>query len=175
MSQRGRIIRRVLPALIAALLSLIVASSSHAQGFKLNDLIEKAKELDGQEVTVTGEALGDVMIRGDDGWINIGDGTNVIGIRAPAALLRQIGHAGRYQWKGDTIRVTGTFFRMDPQSGGDLDIHARTLEIIEPGAPVSHSVRPSRAVWAAIMSLAGALTGGVLWRRNESARSEKAH
>lgn len=174
MSQRGRIIRRVLSALLALTLGLIPAGTGHAQDLKLNDLVEKAKELDGREVTVTGEALGDVMFRGDYGWVNIGDGTNTIGIWAPAAFLRRISRTGRYGWKGDTVRVIGAFFRMDPQNGGDLDIQARTLEVIEPGVPAAHPVDPSRIVWAVTMTVAGASAAGLWRRRRNLSRCAKA-
>lgn len=131
----------------------------------LNHLVEQARELDGREVTVQGEAVGEVMLRGAYGWVNLNDGTNTVGVWAPAPLLRRIEHTGRYGWTGDTVRVTGTFFRMDPAHGGELDIHARTLEIVRPGAPVPHPVAPARVAWAAVFTALGLLAGGLWWRR----------
>jgi hypothetical protein len=159
--------RLVVVGLVALWLPLgSVAAADEAQkNLTLNDLVEKAKALDGMEVTVTGEAIGDVMVRGDHGWVNISDGTNAIGVWAPADLLGRIQHAGQYGLNGDRVRVVGIFHRMDRQHGGDIDIRARTLEVIESGGPVPHPVSPVRLFWAAVAGALGAVTGGLSWRR----------
>ncbi|HLN61411.1 MAG TPA: hypothetical protein VK464_07615 [Symbiobacteriaceae bacterium] len=129
----------------------------------INDLVEKAGAFDRQAVTVRGEAVGDVMIRGDHGWVNISDGTNDIGVYATAAQLRAIRQVGRYHTTGDVVRVTGEFHRADPEHGGDLDLHAATLVVVQPGGPVAHPV-PLGRVGLAGGALALALVLGLLLR-----------
>ena len=45
-----------------------------------NQLIEKASEFDGRLVAVTGEAIGDLMLRQNGSWLNISDGSTALGI-----------------------------------------------------------------------------------------------
>lgn len=166
-----------LSLMVAAVLLLmsLAGSAAIAAGTPqptLNDLVERAKELDGHAVTVTGEVIGDVMRRGDHGWVNINDGTNAIGIWMPAELLRSVAFAGRYGVRGDRIQVTGTFYRLDLANGGDLDIHAQTLAVIEPGGAVPIPVRRDRVIWAVAQSALAALVGGLWWHRVRSQRGQ---
>ena len=69
----------------------------------LNTLIENAKEMDGQEVTVQGEVIGERMDRGDFTWININDSTNAIGIWLSKSDADKILNYGNYKYKGDLI------------------------------------------------------------------------
>lgn len=158
--------KRVLTLLLLLMLTAGVASA--ASEVKINDLVEQGKAFDGQTVTITGEAVGDVMLRGDYGWINISDGTNDMGIWAPAAMINQIQHAGRYHSQGDRVRVTGEFRRADPEQGGDMDIHAARLEVLQTGQPLSHPV-VSGQIPLAVLSLA--VAGGLgFWVRRRFGR-----
>ncbi len=142
-----------------------VASATTEASLTLNDLVEKAAELDGREVTVAGEAVGDLLLRKGYGWINLNDGTNAVGVRAPLDLLAAIRHVGRFGVRGDVVRVTGTFYRMDPESGGDLDIRAVRLEVIRPGGPATAPVSPARVALAGVALAAAGAAGGLWWRR----------
>jgi len=93
-----------------------------------NDLIDKAKEYDGREVVYTGEVIGDILAQGDHTWINVSDGSNAIGIWVEAKDMQGIDTPGRYNMRGDTVRVTGVFHRACAQHGGDFDIHADKIE-----------------------------------------------
>jgi LPXTG-motif cell wall-anchored protein len=129
-------------------------------------LISGAASFDGKEVVFIGEAIGDVMARGDHAWVNLSDGANALGVWLPLSLLPRITFLGSYRAKGDTLRVRGVFHRSCPDHGGDMDIHAREVETAATGAPVEHSVHP------ASLALAGALLAAAglaffLWRRRE--------
>lgn len=97
------------------------------------DLIDHAKTFDNKRVTYQGEVIGDIMIRGDLAWVNVNDGVNAIGVWVPVREIEKIRYKGGYKFIGDIVKVTGTFHRACPEHGGDLDIHATTMEIIKPG------------------------------------------
>lgn len=158
----------VLVLIAAAALGAVLpsrAAAASSPDLSLNDLVEKAAELDGQQVTVTGEAIGDLLRREGYGWVNINDGTNAFGVRASLDALSVIDHLGRFGQRGDLLRVSGTFYRADPAAGGDPAIRAQAIEIVQEGGPVPEPV-PAGRVAAAIVSLvAAALLGGLWWVR----------
>lgn len=51
---------------------------------------------------------------------------------------KEISFCGGYKGRGDTVRVTGVFHRACPEHGGDTDIHATTLLLVEKGFSFSH-------------------------------------
>ena len=102
------------------------------------ELIEKAKELDGQEVIYEGEVIGEVMTRGDYSWVNLNDGLNAVGIWMGNNSLGLIYFAGGYKSRGDWLRVRGVFSRACRRHGGDLDIHAEEAVKIRSGRLVKH-------------------------------------
>jgi hypothetical protein len=81
-----------------------------------------------------GEVIGEVMVRQDFAWINVNDGKSAIGIWIEKNLTKDILYTGSYKSKGDWIEVQGRFHRACPEHGGDLDIHALSLRIINPGS-----------------------------------------
>lgn len=100
-------------------------------------IINNSKQLNGQTILYEGEAVGDIMIRKNDfGWINVNDGKSAIGIWANKEELDKIQYLGEYKVKGDTILITGTVNNACKQHGGDLDIHAEKIEIIESGRTI---------------------------------------
>lgn len=135
----------------------------------IGDLIEKAAQYDGQMVTVEGEAVGDLMLRGSHGWVNISDPTGDLGLYAPTDLLRQIGHVGRYRSKGDRVRASGRFHRADTQHGGDMDLHVESLRVVGMGGRVVHPVSPRR-LWVTGLAVALALAVSYLFRLRTHAR-----
>jgi hypothetical protein len=112
------------------------ADYPRASGIMISDgafLIEEAKQLDGQKVIFEGEVIGDIMPRGDHDWINVLSNGTAIGIWVTREQGQEIGLAGRYQIQGDKVRIIGQFNKACAEHGGDLDIHAISLEIVEPG------------------------------------------
>jgi len=145
------------------------------------ELINNMPAYDGKEVTITGEAIGDVMIRDDSGWVTVNDdiyatrsieeggelsGYSNIGIAiwAPKGELDQINILGGYKNKGDRVRVTGTFNRACPEHGGDTDIHATSVEVLESGHPISHPFAWWKLVLVLVLA-AAVLALGSVWRK----------
>lgn len=122
-------------------------------------LIENAAELDNQTVEFEGEAVGDVMLRGDHAWVNVSDGANAVGIWCPVETLPTIAVLGRYQTVGDRLHVRGQYHRACPQHGGDLDIHAVSVQVVERGRRVPQRVAPAKIAAAGIAALCALALG----------------
>lgn len=118
----------------------------------INTLIEKAKEFDGKEVIVQGEAIGEPMDRGDHSWVNINDGTNAIGIWLKNSEADQISHYGNYKYKGDTVKIKGTFYRACKEHGGEADIHNIAITIEEQGYKVERQLSSVKLISAIVLS-----------------------
>ena len=114
------------------------------------DLIERAKEYDGKEISYQGEVIREAMIRGKYAWLNVSDGNNTIGVLIDAGLIGYIREYGAYHTKGDTVRVTGVFHRSCPEHGGDLDLHADSLAVVKQGAKISQAVKTDRVILAVL-------------------------
>lgn len=135
-------------------------------------LIEHPREWEGRVVALTGETIGERMRRGDMAWLHINDdtyaqrnieeGAELGGYNSghavwlPATLAAEVTHFGDYKHKGDTVRVEGTFNRACALHGGDMDIHATALEVLERGHPVPHRFNTGRAVVASVLLILAA-------------------
>jgi len=104
------------------------------------EFINNARQYDGKEVLYKGEVIGDIMTRKEFVWINVNDGANAIGVWSDRNLVKEILYTGSYKSRGDTVEVKGVFHRACLEHGGDLDIHAETLRIVEPGAVIKEKL-----------------------------------
>ncbi|MDD3718514.1 MAG: hypothetical protein PHP28_07630 [Actinomycetota bacterium] len=155
------------------------------------DLLESWQELDGREVILRGEAVGDVMRRGDYAWITVNDdsysrearlesgelrgGNSGIGVWLPTAEADKIEVLGRYGTAGDLVEVRGVFNAGCNEHGGDFDIHAHSLAVLDPGRDIPTSPDSSLYI-AAVFSgifLVATLTP-LLRRRAQEMRSARA-
>jgi len=128
------------------------------------EIIEHARDLDGKILTFEGEVIGDIMSRGDHIWINVSDGVNAIGLWITEDQAKHVTVAGKYDLRGDRVRIVGRFNKACPEHGGDYDIHPDTLVLLEKGYPIDHPVKPGLILTAIILFL-GALVVLVLYRR----------
>lgn len=160
--------------LIAAIFcTLILPASAAPQAVSSTDLIEHARQFDGQEVSFSGETIGDLMIRGDHAWINASDGANAIGLWLPVDQARQVKTFGSYRYRGDKIVVVGVFHRACPEHGGDMDIHVNELTVTAPGEPLTHPLQPFRLVLAALLTALASALYVADRRRGRRAESRK--
>jgi len=120
------------------------------------ELIENAKKYDRRIVVFEGEVIREAMFRGRYGWVNVSDGSNAIGIWTLKKNLLKIKKYGCYQNSGDIVRVIGVFQQSCPEHGGDLDIHAQSLEILKSGHKNVHKIETDKIYWV-FLSLALAL------------------
>ena len=145
--------------------------------------ITKGLFWNGKTVTFHGEAIGEVMVRGDYAWIHLNDdaymeknveeGATLSGynsgmaIWVPAELTKQIDTYGDYKHEGTIVEITGVFNAACKEHGGDMDIHATSLRIIRPGHLVVDPIAPWK-VWLALALIALAFG---LWRLDRMTRN----
>ena len=142
--------------LASAFTAILIANASAAVSVTSDDLINNAKDYDKKEVVYSGEVIGDIMVRGENAWVNISDGKNAIGIWMTTVDAKEIKYTGKYGFTGDTVKLTGIFYRACPKHGGDLDIHASKIEIIKQGFATAKKINYIYMIISAIL-LAAAL------------------
>src|SRR5512136_2756615 len=96
---------------VLCMLPTITCACCYAQDPTSLDLINNARQYDNKPVTYKGEAIGDIMIRGDHAWLHVNDGIIAIGIWAPKVMIKDIRFVGDYHQNGDIVEVTGMFHR----------------------------------------------------------------
>jgi len=128
----------------------ITVNASAQQSVRSIDLINNTFSYDNKQVIYTGEVIG-IMKRGDFAWVNVRDGSYAIGVWVSVDYIKDIKIIGDYDHKGDIIEITGTFYRADPKQGGDLDIHASSIKIIEKGYEVKHYVSLAKIIFAGFL------------------------
>jgi hypothetical protein len=130
-------------------------------------LVDNANAWNGHVITFKGEAIGEAMARGRMAWIhlnddaymekNIEEGAKLDGSNGGQAvwisegLALKIRFFGDFKHQGDLVKIGGTFSAACLQHGGDMDIHASTLEIVRVGHPVYHVTSTSRAIFAGFL------------------------
>lgn len=151
---------------LSIVLVLVIPNVSSANEYtKLNDLVEKGKELNGKTITIKAEAIGEPLARGKFTWVNVNDGTNVIGIWMDSNEAKKIYKYGNYKSKGDVIEVRGTFSRDCKEHGGDVDIHADSFQILEKGYDKNISINNTRKNISIILMISTILLGVVYYKK----------
>jgi len=130
--------------LIILYLGFYGISNSYAQVISSSELINNAREYDGKTVFYRGEAIGEVMARGEYAWVNLNDGENAVGIWANKNLTKNISFMGGYRVKGDILEAEGIFHRACAVHGGDLDIHAQSLRLVKAGNKSKEKYSPRK-------------------------------
>ena len=168
--------KKALLLIIAALLLLAPAVAlADGDAVSSNDLIDHAKDYDGKTIVYEGEALGDILYRGDYAWLAVSDGSNTIGCYVSRADAEQISLVGGYGKKGDIVRIEGVFHRACAEHGGDLDIHASSVTVLAAGTLVQMPLSRLVATLAIALPLPAAGLLLLVWRRraatNENGRN----
>lgn len=118
-----------------------------------SELIENGKRIDNSKITLKGEAIGEAMNRGEYSWVNISDGSTAMGIWIKSEQAQSIKNYGKYSYKGDMVEINGTFNRACKDHGGDMDIHAISVKIIEAGGSVTIPISNNKKVIALILTV----------------------
>jgi hypothetical protein len=115
------------------------------------DLLGYGSKYQGKLIKFEGEVVGDLMKRGEYTWVPVSDGLNTIGIWAPSSYAEKIKYTGSYRYRGDMVVISGIFHETCPQHGGELDIHAKSLEIKQRGYRISYPLNRFRIFCAGIL------------------------
>jgi hypothetical protein len=144
--------------------TFLIPQNVSAKEITINELIEGSKELDGHEVSIQGEVIGECMVRGDYAWININDGSNAIGVWIKKSEAMKIKNYGNYDSIGDTVRIKGIFDRDCVEHGGEADIHNQTMIIVKNGYIVKEEFSEKKVI-ATIVLVCSASLLGILYMR----------
>jgi hypothetical protein len=136
--------------ILAVTLYSLPYAFNYAEPIPSANLINNAKDYDAKEVSFVGEVIGEIMSRGEYVWINVNDGKNAIGIWIKKELIKGISYTGSYKAKGDLVEITGRFNRACREHGGDLDIHAQSINKISSGNK-THHVLATKAIRFALV------------------------
>ncbi len=144
------------------------------------ELIEHPDKYNGRRVAYEGEAIGEILRRGDNAWLTLNDdpyrhrprreyqelkgGNSGIGVYGPYAEASRITRLGSYDSLGDLVLVEGTFFKANPEQGGDLMIEFDTLTVLRKGHAVNRNHIGAKPVVAAALLLASAALAWMWWR-----------
>lgn len=115
----------------------------------VNELIENSADYNGKSVSITGEAIGECLERGNNSWVNISDGSNAIGIWMTKEEAAGITYYGDYKYTGDTLAITGIFYEGCKEHGGEPDIHCSTLIISHTGEMKIEKIPAAKILLAA--------------------------
>ncbi len=148
-------------ALIILVFITVPCISGAQDNITLNDLIEKGREFDGKTLSVQGEAIGEVLERGKFAWVNINDRTSALGIWMTIQDAGKIALFGDYKHIGDIVYASGTFNRACSFHGGDMDIHADVVKIIQRGNYVKKEISVIKIIAGTVLTLITALVAGV--------------
>jgi hypothetical protein len=96
-------------------------------------LLTDSEYYDGKTVIFTGEVIGDIMEDGNHRWINVKNDSVVIGVFLDKNQAEKIKYLGRYNIRGDILKIRGIYNANCSQHYGDRDIHAEEIDIISRG------------------------------------------
>lgn len=91
-------------------------------------------------VSFTGEVVGDIMAGGSGHkWLNVlGADGSCIGVWVDDDMAARISNVGSYSTAGTTIQVRGIYSLDCEDHQGELDVHALTIRVLDPGGAITH-------------------------------------
>lgn len=148
-------------AVITAALHLAVPTPAHAAEEVMDpaEVVEIDRSHDGETIVIEGEAVGDVLrAMGGGHWVNVLGNEVGLGVWMDDDQVAQIEHFGEYHHSGDRIKVTGSLNITCTRHGGEFDLHAERVEVVEQGQPREQESRIEYALVGLVgMAIAGAL------------------
>lgn len=164
--------RRLVVIALCAALVLSVATRAVAAPAPLTpaEAVALALESDGAPATVHGEALGEALAApGGKRWVNIGREGTAIGVVMTAEQAAEVPRFGLYRQRGATLEVSGVLNSACDEHGGDLDLHADTVSVLDEGGAIVDPLHPGK-LWLAGASATIALA---LWARYRQLRRRR--
>ena len=161
----------MLAALATSLTCVVPAAASLPVGIRTPaELIAVDRSLDGSTIKTQGEAIGErLRAQGGGSWINILHEGSAIGIWVPVEFSDVVTTFGGYHQNGDVVRVTGVLNVACDTHGGEFDVHASSIAVIEPGGPRDNPVQ----LWKGVVGLVGLLVALLAWRAHRQRRERR--
>lgn len=159
--------------LIALTVALLLPATAIAQEPPREMMVEEITSahhsLDGIAVVFSGEVIGeDLGSHRDWKWLNVLEASSAVGVVVPTEWVERIDRFGDYHNNGTRVQVVGVLNIACEEHGGDLDVHADSLEVLERGSDREQEVVIGRLYWAiglAAVALALAITYSRMKRR----------
>ena len=162
----GRQVSRVAALAVALLLAapaLCAATAMEPARIAVPDLVALPPEADGALVRIQGEAIGEALRAGEQRvWLNVLDGGTAVGVIVTRSQASAVDGYGDWDRTGTTIEIVGTLNLACDEHEGDLDVHAKELEVVAASVLRSHPVRQWEAFTAAVALAGGASLLGVV-------------
>jgi hypothetical protein len=134
-------------------------------------LTNAGPQLDGQEVTVQGEAVGDILVA-EKGfrWLMVQDGGASISVLMNERDASKVTRLGRYGQIGTHLEITGEFHVDCADHDGLTDVHATQVTIIDEGTMVESRFNARKLEIGALLVIVGLCLLVVHWRLRERTR-----
>jgi len=115
---------------------------------KIKELFEKSEKYNGKPVMIEGEAIGDIMGRKEEKWVNIKDENEdfAIGVIMNEEEAKKIENLGGYKVKGDIVKIEGIYNVICTKHAGERDIHAVKVEIVKKGEKYSEEINLKKLI-----------------------------
>lgn len=111
---------------------------------EISALLEASARQDNKNVAFTGEAMGfPIIADADHKWINVKNGSSMIGVYATNEQADAVEHYGGYGRDGDTITVEGIYHLSCDKHNGELEVHAHAIDVVQEGAPWGNTWNPA--------------------------------
>mgnify|MGYP001040436372 CR=1 FL=1 len=157
--------RLLIPALLA--LAVLAAPAFAVAAETIHDttgpeIASSESGFDGAIVRFEGEVVSEPLFGGQGHvWVNVLSEGTAIGVWLPREMAAELEVFGRYSHTGDIVRVTGRLSEACDEHGGDLDVHAESVELLERGQRREHAVE----WWKLGVGLVGLGVAYAGWRR----------
>jgi hypothetical protein len=159
----------VLVTLLTVLMAPAVASAE--PNTTIVGLTNAGQQLDGQEVSIQGEVVGDILFAdGDHKWLMLQDGGATISVLVDEREISKVTHLGRYDQVGTRLEVTGEFQVDCADHDGLTDVHAVKVTVIDEGFEVESRLDARELQIGALLIIVGLCLTILHWRLRERTR-----
>lgn len=120
-------------------------SADSATSVTVARLAAADSNLNGSLVSFRGEAVGEAVKSASPRykWVMLQAGSSTVSsveVLMANDQVALIENYGSYKTKGSTLLVTGIYRVADPDQGGELDVVAYTVSVVDPGGPVEEEL-----------------------------------
>ena len=147
----------------------------------VEELTDAGVLYDNRQVTVVGELVGDLGVRGDGTvWAQLnddsyadrplretgthGEGNTGIGVRFDGSLGFDLDEVGGYRWRGPLVQATGVWHFHDVDRGGESYLDVTSFELVAPARSLQ-----DEAFWPLWLVGIGLVLAAdyLYWRKNQ--------